>query len=54
MKKHRDIESMSDSIGLNINTHSSFGPGSAASSLTPIMIHQDSPEDIMDNIEKKV
>ena len=54
MKKHRDIESIADSLGLNINSHSNFGPGSSPSPLIPIIIHQNSPEDIMDNIEKKV
>lgn len=54
MKKHRDIESLGDRIGINIGAHLNFGPGSSPAVLTPITVHQDSPEDVLDNIEKKV
>lgn len=54
MKRHRDTENMADSICINLNPHCNFGPGSPSNMLTPIISHQDSPVDILDNIEKKV
>lgn len=54
MKKHKDTESMADSIGINLNSHLNFGVSNPPSALTPIIYHQSSPEDVLDNIEKKV
>jgi len=53
-KRVNDIEGIVDTIGMNLNSHMGFGIGKPPATLTPIIIKQSSPEDVLDNIEKKV
>lgn len=53
-KRIRDTEGIADTIGINLNSHMSFGTGKPPIPLTPIMVKQTSPQDVLDNIEKKV
>lgn len=53
MNKKRDIESISDTIGINLNSHMNFGSNNPPSVLTPITIKQSNPENVLDNMEKK-
>lgn len=52
-KKFRDIEGCADTIGINLNSQSGFGIGNPPMTLTSIITKQSSPENIIDNIEKK-
>lgn len=53
-RKVKDIESMVDTIGINLNAHLNFGIENQKSSLTSVLITQDIPESIVDNIEQKI
>lgn len=53
-KRVRDTEGIVDTIGINLNSQAGFGIGNPPITLTPIMTKQSSPENVADNIEKKV
>lgn len=53
-KRVRDIESVSDTLGIDLGSHMAFGIGKPPITLTPIISQQASPENIVDNIEKQV
>lgn len=53
-KRNKDIEGIADTIGIDLNSHMSFGASNPPIPLTPIITQQSSPEHIIDNIEKRV
>jgi hypothetical protein len=53
MKNHKDTESVCDTLGMNLQSHLSFGISRPSSALTSILVKQSTPESIIDNIEQK-
>lgn len=53
-KRVKDIESVADTLGVDLGSHMSFGIGKPPITLTPIIAQQASPENVVDNFDKRV